>query len=137
MQNSATILRENLFNYGSDRWQSKALEIPLLLKAHFLSQNRNWRPFLSAGAAIRRVSTDSSFFSSTFNPNSANPGISAPPIDVSSVGWNVDPVVGAGITLRSGNRLQIEPQVRYSYWHAGRHSHIRQNQVYFMFGLRF
>ena len=50
---------------GTNRWNARAIEIPLLLKYHFLNKNRTWRPFLSAGPTLRRTSIDHTGFWNT------------------------------------------------------------------------
>jgi hypothetical protein len=34
-------------------------------------------------------------------------------------------------------RMHIEPEVRYSYWNAGKTDVVRKNQVNFLLGIRF
>jgi hypothetical protein len=121
------------FTFGTEQRRGKALEIPVLLKYHFLSQRRTWRPFLSAGPAVRRTSLDFAQFTSVFGTTEPNP---YRPIATHTVKWNVDPVVSAGVAFRAG-KITIEPQARYSYWSAGKDSVVRKNQVQFLFGLRF
>jgi hypothetical protein len=126
---------DNGYESGAQSWRAKAIEIPLLLKYTMLDDDRTWRPFISAGAAIRRTSIDYSSFSSVLG-SSPNPQASVTPIEDHRVKWNADPVFSAGVSFRSG-RLLLEPQVRYSYWGAGYDTEVRKNQVHFMFGLRF
>jgi hypothetical protein len=121
---------------GTDRWEARAIEIPLLLKYHFLNKSRTWRPFLSAGPTLRRTSIDHTGFRNTLSQNPSSPTASEPMTTSETVKWNLDPAVGAGVSFRAG-RVHIEPEVRYSYWGAGKHDVVRQNQVHFLFGLRF
>jgi hypothetical protein len=53
-----------------------------------------------------------------------------------AVHWNVDPTFGAGIDFKTG-RFHLEPEVRYSYWGAGKNSAVRKNQVGVQLGFRF
>jgi hypothetical protein len=114
-------------SFGADRWKASAIEIPLLLRYHFLSRSRTWRPFVSAGPTVRRTVIEQS-------------GVSAVSATVvapwTRSKWNVDPAADVGVSFRSG-RFAIEPEIRYSYWGAGKHDVIRKNQVHFLFGLRF
>jgi hypothetical protein len=127
---------ERAFTFGSQRWRGRAIEVPFLLKYRFLSEGRGWQPFVAAGPAVRRTSIDSKRATAVFSktPLSTAPG--GPDVNDKSVKWNVDPVVSAGMSFKSG-KVWLEPQVRYSYWGAGKHSIIRKNQVHFLFGLRF
>lgn len=113
---------------GSDEWKAGALELPFLLKYRFLNRSRTWRPFLSAGPTVRRTSIDYRGF--RFGDGEASL------LGSETVKWNVDPAAGVGVSFRTG-RIHIEPEVRYSYWGAGKHEVVRQNQVHFLFGLRF
>lgn len=53
-----------------------------------------------------------------------------------SAEWNVNPTVSVGIDARAG-RAHIEPEVRYSYWNAGKLGMVRKNQANFLVGLQF
>ena len=117
----------------NERWRGNAIEVPLLLKYYFLNPGRTWRPFLAGGPALRRTSLELSRQTSILSPN---PLILATDNQSNSVHWNLDPEAAAGVSFRAG-RAHIEPQVRYSYWGAGKNSVIRKNQVSFLFGLRF
>ena len=113
-----------------------SVEIPVLAKYRFLGARRNWRPFLSAGPVIRRTSVETRMNSSVLG---ANPAVGAPPlfnVNRESVSWNADPAISAGMDFRAG-RFHLEPEVRYSYWGAGKHDPIRKNQVNFLLGIRF
>jgi hypothetical protein len=128
---------ENTVTLGSDQWRGRALEIPFLAKYRFLNERRGWQPFVSAGPAVRRTSVD--FASIRSVVVGAGTGTSAVGRSVGSsesVKWNVDPVFGAGVSFRTG-KLYLEPQVRYSYWGAGKNSVVLKNQVHFLFGIRF
>jgi hypothetical protein len=124
------------FVAGTEEWKARAIEIPLLLKYRFLSKSRTWRPFLSAGPAVRRTSIDYRGSGVTIDGDLSGTNMSAPVRTSGTVKWNVDPAAGAGVSFRAG-RVYIEPEVRYSYWGAGKHQVVRQNQVHFIFGLRF
>ena len=119
-----------LFNTSSgsgfvnSQLKATAIELPLLLRYHFLSQTRNWQPFVSAGPTIRRTQT--SYRSGGFVGSSS--------FDVTK--WKINPSFGTGVSFKAG-RIRIEPEVRYSYWGSNRQDTIRQNQVHFLFGLRF
>ena len=121
---------------GSDEWKARAVEVPLLLKYRFLSSNRTWRPFLSMGPTVRRTSVDYIGLRSTLSLSPIDTGTREPMSTSDTVKWKVDPAVGVGVSFRTG-RIHIEPEVRYSYWGAGKHNVVRQNQVHFLFGLRF
>ena len=73
----------------------------------------------------------------TFNPGTSsvtvNPGTS---FETKTVKWNADPTAAAGVDFRVG-RIHIEPEIRYSYWGAGKHTLVDKNQVQFLFGIRF
>jgi hypothetical protein len=127
---------DGAFVFGADQWTAKAIEIPLLLKYPFLSKSRTGRPFVCAGPTLRRTSIDYIGLRSTVSQNPSNTGTSEPKRTSETVKWKVDPAVGVGVSFRAG-RVQFEPEVRYSYWGAGKHDVVRQNQVHFMFGLRF
>jgi hypothetical protein len=119
----------NAITFGSQTVRGTALEIPLLAKYRFLSERRRWRPFLLAGPSVRRTSIkkEDIRFNSAGTLNAVN---------TTSTQWNVDPTVGAGVDARVG-RAHIEPEVRYSYWNAGKTGTVRKNQVDFLLGIRF
>lgn len=119
---------------GSAQWQAHAAEIPILLRYHLLNRSHTWRPFVSAGPSVRRttVTLHSRTSVSSSTPLPAGFG----PMDYSRTQWSVDPVLGAGVSFKSG-RVHLEPEVRYSYWDAGKDTVVRKNQVNFLFGLRF
>jgi hypothetical protein len=133
--NFTLLFPESALSIGSNKWHAKALEIPFLAKYHFLSESHTWRPFLTAGPAVRRTSIDYTRTSSTLSGNSFL-YLGQPVVKNNSVKWNVDPVVGDGVSFRTG-KIYLEPQVRYSYWGAGKNSVVQKNQVQFLMGLRF
>jgi hypothetical protein len=126
---------EGAFTLGWERWRGSAIELPFLVRYRFLGERRGWQPFISAGPALRRTSIDSTRVTTTLGGQPSG-GTIAPAVDTTSVRWNVDPVAGVGVSLRTG-RSSVEPQVRYSYWGAGTHSVVLQNQVYFLVNFRF
>jgi hypothetical protein len=114
----------------------RALEIPILLKSYLLSERRSWRPFVAAGPTVRRTSLNTSNFSTILSGTQL---VTLPPPNVSnsdSVRWKVDPVAAAGIDCRIG-RFHLAPEVRYSYWSAGKELPVRKSQVEFQLGFRF
>jgi hypothetical protein len=127
---------ENAFTFGAHQWRGRAIELPFVLKYRFLSERRTWQPFLSAGPTVRRTSINFTSLSTIFSGSQLSPFDNRPFTDEKSVKWNVDPVVGAGVSFRTG-RLYVEPEVRYSYWGAGKNSVLRKNQVHLLFGFRF
>jgi len=123
-------------DFGSYQWRGKAIEIPILLKYSFLGEHRSWRPFVTAGPAIRRTSIDFTSYR-TILSGSQLTNISGNSLARgNTVDWKVDPEAGAGVTFRAG-RIYIEPQFRYSYWSAGKNSEIVKNQAHFLLGFRF
>jgi len=125
---------ENAVTLSSGTERATAVEAPLLAKYHFLDDRRTWRPFITAGPSVRRTSFSSRYISSVLSgaPLGAIPQL----LNSKTVKYNVDPVFGAGVNFKSG-RFHFEPEVRYSYWGAGKNSAIRKNQVDYLFGLRF
>ena len=119
----------NAITFGSETFRGSALEFPILAKYRFLNERRRWRPFLLAGPSVRHTSIkkEDIRFNSAGTLNVVN---------TTSTQWNVDPSVGAGVDARVG-RMHIEPEVRYSYWNAGKTDSVRKNQVNFLLGLRF
>jgi hypothetical protein len=124
---------ENALTLRNERWKGHAFEFPLLLRYSFFNEGRAWRPFVSAGGAVRRTSIDFRGASSTLSSTPIN---QFPPEDSSSLKWNLDPEAGAGISFRTG-KFHMDPEVRYSYWGAGKNSVLRKNQVQFLLGFRF
>jgi hypothetical protein len=123
----------NAITFGSDTVRGSALELPFLAKYRFLNEQRRWRPFLLAGPSVRRTSIQtSSVQTSTVSGSSGSVGSA---VNSKSTQWNVDPSIGAGVDARVG-RAHIEPEVRYSYWNAGKTEMIRKNQVNLLVGLR-
>ena len=133
--NSAFAYPENAFTLDSETWRGSALEIPFLAKYRFRSERARWRPFLLAGPTVRRTTTTDEIKTAVFRNDPSSPG-SNTILNTKTTQWNVDPEVGAGIDSRIG-RVHMEPQVRYSYWGAGKTSRVRKNQVNFLLGIRF
>lgn len=129
-------LPDGAFMAGADEWKVRAIEIPLLLKYRFLSKSRTWRPFVTMGPTVRRTSINYIGLRSTLSTNPEQPNTSEPMRTSETIKWKVDPAAGAGVSFRAG-RIHLEPEVRYSYWGAGKHEVVRKNQVQFLFGLRF
>lgn len=127
---------ENTYISGFDRWRGKAFEIPFLLRYNILGERRSWQPFVSAGAAVRRTSIDSTTARSVLSGNVPANQYLPSYAESHSVNWNLDPMASVGVSFKAG-RVRVEPEVRYSYWGAGTNSLIRKNQVHFLFGLRF
>jgi hypothetical protein len=127
---------ESAFTFGSNQWRGRAIEFPFILKYRFLSERRVWQPFLSAGPTVRRTSVNFTSLSTVLSDSPLSTAGRPPFTNEKSVKWNVDPVVGAGVSFRTG-RLYVEPEVRYSYWGAGKHAVVRKNQVQLLFGFRF
>jgi hypothetical protein len=135
--NSTFFFPENTVTLGFSSSKGSALEVPLLAKFRFLHARNVWRPFLTAGPTVRRTSITTDQFSSTFSGSplgTAANGLA--PFHRATSQWNVDPAAGAGVDIRTG-RFHLEPEVRYSYWAAGKNSLVRKNQVNFMLGFRF
>ncbi len=126
---------ENAVTLTYSTTSGHALEFPVLAKVHLTSGRRSWRPFLTAGPAVRRTSFSARSLSTTLT---GTPATSTPQPAygaTNQVKWNVDPAFGAGVDFKSG-RFHLEPEVRYSYWGAGVNSPVRKNQVQFLFGIR-
>ena len=135
-RNSFFTYREDAFALNYNKSQSHATEVPLLAKYRFLDERRGWRPFLSAGATIRRTSIETSAVTSVVGGNPVSGFALLPVLDSKTVSWNADPTAGVGVDFRSG-RFHLEPEIRYSYWGAGKHTLVRKNQVHFLLGFRF
>jgi hypothetical protein len=116
--------------------RGRALELPFLAKYHLLREHHTWRPFVTAGPTVRRTSLDASHYASILSGVSLGTVAAQPPLRTNTVKWNVDPAVGAGVDFKTG-RFHLEPEVRYSYWDAGKNSVVRKNQVDFLLGFRF
>jgi hypothetical protein len=125
---------ENAFTLGSQRRRGAAVEVPFLLKYRF-GGRRAWQPFFSAGPALRRTSVEFARATTVFGGDAGAPR-GEPLTADQSVKWNLDPVVAAGVSFRTG-RFRFEPQVRYSYWGAGKDASVLKNQVHILFGFRF
>jgi len=116
--------------------RGRALELPFIAKYHFLSEHHTWRPFVAAGPSVRRTSLDARHLSSILSGASLGTFTPQPILNKKTVTWNVDPAVGAGIDFKTGS-YHLDPEVRYSYWSAGKNSVVRKNQVDFLLGFRF
>ena len=128
-QNSVTLVSGTEHGLG--------VELPFLARYRFLGEHHTWRPFVNAGPAVRRTSLDANQSSSILS--GVQLGTSSYASQVFARGttkWNVDPVAGAGVDFRAG-RFHLEPEVRYSYWGAGKNSVVRKNQVDLLLGFRF
>ena len=112
-----------------------AFELPFLARYHFLDEHRGWRPFVNAGPSVRRTTIEDRQSTSVLSSAPAIPFL-LPGLNATRVKWNVDPSVGAGVDFKTG-RFHLEPEVRYSYWGAGKSSVVRKNQVSLMLGFRF
>jgi hypothetical protein len=119
-----------------DNTRAHAFEVPVLAKYRFLSERRAWRPFLSAGTAIRRTTIENQEVSSILAGASLTFLRGDPLRQSTIVSYHADPAVAAGVDVRTG-RFHLEPEVRYSYWAAGKDTVIRKNQVNFLLGFRF
>jgi hypothetical protein len=124
----------NAVRFGSETSRGTAWELPFFAKYRFLNERRRWRPFLLAGPSVRRTSIKTENIQYTTFSGSSGGTVNA--VNTKSTHWNVDPTVGAGIDARVG-RAHIEPEVRYSYWNAGKTEMVRKNQVNVLVGLRF
>ena len=135
----AFLYPQNTVTLGFETWRGSALEVPLLGKFRFLRERSCWRPFLSAGPTVRRTSvstsTASTIISGGISSSLSSPS-STPVLTTGTTQWNVDPTIGAGVSFRTG-RLHIEPELRYSYWGAGKTGQVRKNQVNVLLGFRF
>jgi hypothetical protein len=134
--NAAYLYPQNSLTLTFDEVRTHAVEVPLLVKYHFLSEHRNWRPFVTAGPTIRATSLKSSYNASILSGMSTLTFLAQPGLNTKTLKWNVDPAVGAGVDFKTG-RFHLEPSVQYSYWGAGKNSVIRKNQVEFLLGFRF
>ena len=133
---SSFLYPENSLTLLSSFTRGRALEIPILGKFYFRGESKGWRPFITAGVAVRRSSLTSSFATSVISGNPLGPAAGASQVTRKTVFWDADPSAGAGIDFKAG-RIHFEPQVRYSYWDAGNNSLIRKNQAFFLLGIRF
>ena len=134
-ENSAFFYPANSLTLTYGTSHGEAVELPFLAKYRFRSPSQRVRPFLVAGPAVRRTSVSGSFGSTVFSSSGEN-AVGGPYLETKRTQWNVDPVGGAGVDIRTG-RFHLEPSIRYSYWSAGENSSIRKNQVEFLIGLRF
>lgn len=127
---------ENAVTLTSGTQRANAFEVPFLAKYHLRGENNTWRPFLTAGPTVRRTSLQDTSSATILSGTNLVP-LGAPPIlSRTTVNWNLDPALGAGVDFRAG-RFHLEPQARYSYWGAGKNTSVRKNQVDFLLGFRF
>jgi hypothetical protein len=134
--NGAFIGPSNSFTLSFTSQKAHAIEVPLLAKFYVLKGRQAWKPFVTAGPAVRRTSLDGTFFSSTYS-GSPLTGAGPSPVSSKQSQWNVDPEVGIGVDMKAG-RFHMDPEVRYSYWGAGKDMYpVRKNQVQFLMGFRF
>ena len=127
---------EGATTVGSEKRRGRAIEIPLLFKYRFLPE-RTIQPFVTAGPTIRRTSVDFTDMRTVLSDNPLDSSTGVRRLGTgTSTSWNVDPAAGAGISFRTG-RFRLEPEVRYSYWGAGKSTGLRKNQIHFLFGFRF
>jgi hypothetical protein len=127
---------ENSITLSSTSIHGHALEIPILAKGYLRAERSTFRPFVTGGLAIHRTSLESRNGASILGGTNLLPLPSEPVFQTESVLWKPDPSAGAGVDFKAG-RFHLEPQVRYSYWAAGKNSDIRKNQVHFLLGFRF
>lgn len=133
--NYALLYPENslTLTYGTAR--ARGIDIPLLAKVQLPAGRRSWRPFVTVGPTVRRVSVDYNYAASILSGTSLMTFTAQPPVQRSSAEWRVDPSLGAGVEFKAG-RFHLSPEVRYSYWGAGTDLPVRKNQVDFLFGFR-
>jgi hypothetical protein len=136
LNNGAFLYPENALTLVSSRERGYALELPFLAKYHFVAERHTWRPFVTAGPTVRRTSLDGRHATTVLSSAPLGDSAPRPVLNTNTVKWNVDPAFGAGIDFKTG-RFHIEPEVRYSYWGAGKNSPVRKNQVDFLLGFRF
>ena len=134
--NGAFLYPENAVTLFYSMERGRAIELPFLAKYRFRSESHNWRPFVSAGPTVRRTSLTSSQFTSILSGTSSSATVGQIVPESDNVKWNSDPTASAGVDFKAG-RVHLEPEVRYSYWGAGKNSALRKNQVYFLLGFRF
>jgi len=127
--------QDNSLTLVDTRQTARAVEVPILAKVHLLSGKRTWRPFVAAGPTIRHTSVDSNYASSVFGGTSLAQLNQPLFLNSTQSKWNVDPAAGIGVDVRAG-RFHLEPEVRYSYWGAGKTMNLRKNQVAFLLGFR-
>ena len=133
---SAFIYPENSLTLIYSTLRGHAMEIPILAKMHLVREGRTWRPFVTAGTAIRHTSIDSEYASSIFSGSNLSNFTQPPGLNGNRSDWSIDPAAGAGVDFRAG-RVHLEPEVRYSYWGSGTQLPVRKNQVGFLMGFRF
>jgi hypothetical protein len=130
----AFLYPENAVTLGFESWHGSALELPFLAKFRFLGERAGWRPFLLAGPTVRRTSITTNSARSIISSSPLTNG--TPVLTTRTTQWNIDPSMGVGVDFRTG-RFHIEPELRYSYWGAGKTGAVRKNQVNFLLGFRF
>lgn len=133
--NYALLYPENALTLSYGTTRARALDIPVLAKIQPLGGRRSWRPFVTLGPTIRRVSVDYNYSVSILTGPSLTTFTAQPPFQQSSAEWRVDPTVGAGLEFKAG-RFHLSPEVRYSYWGASTNLPVRKNQVNFLFAFR-
>jgi hypothetical protein len=125
---------DNTVTLSPTSQRARALEIPVLAKFHLLGADKASRPFVTLGPSIRRTSVQSGLEGVILSGTQLTP-LATLPAPKNAVNWSVDPTVGAGLDIKTG-RFHIEPEVRYSYWGAGKDLPVRKNQVSFLLGFR-
>jgi hypothetical protein len=126
---------DNTVTLAPTSQRARGVEIPILAKFYLLGANAACRPFVTLGPSIRRTSVQSAREVTILSGAQLTPLASFPPPKSNTVNWSVDPTVGAGLDIKTG-RFHIEPEVRYSYWRAGKDLPVRKNQVSFLLGFR-
>jgi outer membrane protein with beta-barrel domain len=134
--NLVFFLPENGVTLGFIDSHASAIEVPLLAKYRFRAIRSGWRPFVTAGPTIRRTSIKSENLVSILSGTPLGSTGTGSAVAIRTSQWNIDPAAGVGMDIRAG-RFHFEPEVRYSYWAAGKNSPIRKNQVNVLMGFRF
>jgi hypothetical protein len=127
---------ENSITLTSSVQRVTAIELPFLAKYSLLGERHAWRPFVTAGPTVRRTSFTAQHQASILAGSSLVNVTPGQLLKQQTVKWNVDPTVGAGVEFKTG-RIHLEPEVRYSYWGAGKNAEVRKNQVSYLLGFRF
>ena len=134
--NSIFFYPENSLTLTYLSLRGHAWEVPVLAKYRFRREGTTWAPFVAAGPTLRRTSLETNYATGILSGTSLTSISAQPAYNGTTVKWNVDPAVAAGIDFRAG-RCHLAPEVRYSYWGAGTTTVARKNQVEFLFGFRF
>jgi hypothetical protein len=134
--NYTLLYPENSITFLFATTHGSAWEVPILAKYRFRSGRSGWRPFLAAGPTVRRTSVRTDNAATILAGTSLSPIGGPAALHATNTQWNVDPAVGAGVDFRAG-RFHLEPEMRYSYWAAGKNGPLRKNQVNFLLGFRF